>query len=68
MYCLSPQKHSGQFRDQKSLAPSKFPLKWPIKKFARKKLISRIFKISGTLIVINLLLLKSIFYFILGHT
>ncbi len=31
------------------LPPSKYPLKWPIKKFIRNKIISRIFKISGTL-------------------
>jgi hypothetical protein len=35
------------------MAPSKYPLKWPIMLFARKKkIIFRIFKISGTLIVI----------------
>ncbi len=34
-------------------APSKYPEKWPIKKFARKqKIISQIFKMSGTLVIL----------------
>ncbi len=39
---------------KKVMAPSKYPLKWPIKWFAcKKKIISHIFKIIGTLIGIT---------------
>ena len=46
--------HSGQFRDQKSFELLKKPLKKPHYMFSpRKKVTSRTFRISGTLIVIN---------------
>jgi hypothetical protein len=40
----------GNLGVKKIVAPSKYPLKWPMKYFAIK-IISRIFKMSGTLIV-----------------
>jgi hypothetical protein len=43
---------SGYFEGVKKVeAPTKYPLKCPIMYFIHKKLINRIFKINGTLIV-----------------
>ncbi len=46
-----PVLRSGQLRGQKSLGPFKISLEMAHKVIWRKKIISRIFKISGTLVI-----------------